>query len=339
MNRPAAMRGRPDPVDRIEILTVVDNVFDALLPSTEVAKRLSIAGSERQRTPMVEAPLLESGCAPDAPVAEHGLSFLVSTTQGRRRRTLLFDTGSTVGGLVHNLRVLGVDAGEIEAIVMSHGHFDHTTGLNGLAKQSRPLPQIVVHPDFWLKRRLAIPGREPYELPTTSQEKVRAAGFEVVETRQPSSLLDGSLLTTGEIERSTDFEQGLGVQQAWRDGEWQPDPLIRDDQALLGHVRGKGLVVITGCGHAGVINTLRYARELSGIDRLYAVIGGFHLATPAFEPRIGPTVGALRELEPEVVAPTHCTGWRATHALAAAFPDAFVQGSVGTTYVLQGAGG
>jgi 7,8-dihydropterin-6-yl-methyl-4-(beta-D-ribofuranosyl)aminobenzene 5'-phosphate synthase len=228
-----------------------------------------------------------------------------------------------------------MNPGEIETVVLSHGHFDHTTGLNGLAKVLQPLPPLVLHPDFWLRRRVALPGREPYELPTTSEEKVRTAGFPVVERREPSLLLDGSLLVTGEIERTTEFEQGLAVHQALRDGQWQPDPLIHDDQALVANVRGQGLVVITGCGHAGVINTLRFARKLTGIDQVYAVVGGFHLATPAFEPIIWPTVEALAELGPQVVVPAHCTGWRATHALAAAFPDAFIQGSVGTKYVFQ----
>ena len=329
----------PNPVDRVEILTVIDNAMDLLLPSTDVAKRIGPGAREGKRAPEVEAPLLESGRAEDAPVAEHGLSFLVSVTSGESRRTLLFDTGSSVGGLVHNLRALCVDPGEIEAIVLSHGHFDHTTGLNGLAREIRPLPPLLVHPDAWLRRRVAIPGREPFELPATSPEKVRAAGFRVIEERQPSSLLDGGLLATGEIERTTEFERGLPLQQAFRDGEWQPDPLIRDDQALVAHLRGRGLVVITGCGHAGLINTLRHARELTGVSRLHAVVGGFHLAGPAFESLIPPTVEALRDFDPQVVAPTHCTGWRAIHALAAAFPEAFIPGSVGTRYVFQSGGG
>ncbi len=326
-------------VDRVEILTLVDNVLDLLLTSTDVAKRMGPTGVEGRAMPDVEAPLLESGRAADTPVAEHGLAFLVSVTSGEERRTLLFDTGSSVGALVHNLRALGADPAEIETIVLSHGHFDHTTGLNGLAKELDPLPPLLVHPDVWLKRRVAIPGREPFELPTTSKEKVRAAGFEVIEQRQPCSLLDGGLLVTGEIERTTDFERGLPVQQAFRDGEWQPDPLLHDDQALVAHLRDKGLVVITGCGHAGLINTVRHARKITGVDRVHAVIGGFHLGTPAFEPRIPPTVEALGEFDPQVVVPTHCTGWRATHALAAAFPDAFIQNSVGTRYVLESGGG
>ena len=322
-------------VDRVEVLAVIDNVMDALLTNTDVAKRLGIAGRDMEKLPQVEAPLLDRGQAAEAPVAEHGLSFLVSVAVGDVRRTVLFDTGSTVDGLTHNLRVLGVDPAEMEAIVLSHGHYDHTTGLNGLVGRLDPLPPLVLHPDFWLRRRVALPGREPYELRATSEEKVRAAGFRVIERREPSLLLGDRLLVTGEIERTTEFEQGMAVHQAFRDGEWQPDPFIRDDQALVANVRDRGLVIVTGCGHAGIVNTVRYARKLTGIDQVHAVIGGFHLATPAFEPIIWPTVEALTELGPQVVAPAHCTGWRATHALAAAFPDAFIPGSVGTKYILQ----
>jgi 7,8-dihydropterin-6-yl-methyl-4-(beta-D-ribofuranosyl)aminobenzene 5'-phosphate synthase len=323
------------PVDRVEILSVVDNVCDLLLPSSKVARRMGPAALEGDGMPSLEAPLLGAGRAVDTPIAEHGLSFLVSVTSGTTRKNVLFDTGSSVRGLAHNLAVLGVDTGAIEAIVLSHGHFDHTTGLNGLAQQLPTRPPLFVHPDVWLERRVAVPGREPFELPTTREDKVRAAGFDVVESRGPSSLMGGNLLVTGEIARTTEFERGLPVHQGLRDGEWQPDPLVRDDQALVAHVRGKGLVVITGCGHAGVINTLHYARQLTGVDRIHAVIGGFHLAGPVFESIIEPTVEALCELDPDVVAPTHCTGWRATHALATAFGDRFIPGSVGTLYLLE----
>jgi len=325
-------------VDRVDVLAVVDNAVDLLLLNSEVAERMGPAGRAGRQMPAVDAPLLQSGRAADTPVAEHGLSFLVSVTSGESRRSMLFDTGSSVDGLVHNLHALGVDPQEIETVVLSHGHFDHTMGLNGLAKRLQPPPPLLVHPDVWLRRRVAIPGREPWELPTTSEEKVRAAGFQVIEKREPSSLLDGGLLVTGEIDRTTEFERGLPVQQAYRDGEWQPDPFIRDDQALVADVRGKGLVVITGCCHAGLINTVLHARKLTGIDRVFGVVGGFHLGTPAFEPVIPPTVEALAEFDPQVVAPTHCTGWRAIHALAAAFPDAFVPGSVGTRYAFRSGG-
>ena len=194
---------------------------------------------------------------------------------------------------------------------------------------------VVIHPEFWTRRRIAIPGADPIEMPTTSRRGLEDAGFEIVEARRPSFLFDRSVLVTGEVDRTTSFESGFPFHEAQRHEAWEPDPLILDDQALVFHVAGKGLVVLTGCGHAGIVNIVSYARRLTGIDALYAVIGGFHLTGPLFEPRIGATIDALQALAPEVVVPAHCTGWRATHALAARMPDAFVQNSVGTAYELK----
>ncbi len=115
---------------------------------------------------------------------------------------------------------------------------------------------------------------------------------------------------------------------------WELDPLILDDQALVVNVRGKGLVIVTGCGHAGAVNIVRHARRLTGVPRLHALLGGLHLGGAFFTPSIGPTVHALTELAPDLLVPGHCTGWRAQHALAAALPDSWVQGSSGTRYQL-----
>ena len=323
-----------EPVDELSVLTVCDNVMDLLLPDQGPAKRLSLAGMTRQAQ-MVEAPTLEGGKAADAPVAQHGFSALVEIRKGGRVRRLLFDTGVTPDGCAGNLRRLGKDPAGIEAIVCSHGHFDHTTGLSGLiGRLGRTSMPVLIHPEFWARRRLAIPGGEPVELPTTSRRALEEAGFGIIEQRQPSFLYDRSVLITGEVDRTTGFEKGFPVHQAWRGGSWQPDPLILDDQALIAHVAGRGLVVLTGCGHAGVINICRYARRLTGVEKLHAVIGGFHLTGPLFEPVIGDTVTALEQLAPEVIVPAHCTGWKATHAIARRLPGAFIQNSVGTTFHL-----
>ncbi len=271
----------------------------------------------------------------DGPLAQHGFSALVTVRRGDRTHTVLFDTGITPDGCVENLRRIGKDPAEIEAIVCSHGHFDHTAGLSGLANRLGPrnLP-VVLHPAFWSRRRLAIPGREPLEMPTTSRRALEEFGFDVIEQQRPSFLLDGSLLVTGEVDRTTDFEQGFLVHQALRNGVWASDPLILDDQALIVNVAGRGLVVLTGCGHAGVINICRYAQRLTGETRLHAVLGGFHLNGPLFEPIIPPTLDAFDQLAPDVLIPAHCTGWRAVHAIAARFPQQFLQNSVGTTFRL-----
>jgi 7,8-dihydropterin-6-yl-methyl-4-(beta-D-ribofuranosyl)aminobenzene 5'-phosphate synthase len=125
--------------------------------------------------------------------------------------------------------------------------------------------------------------------------------------------------------------------EARREHRWEPDPLILDDQALVVDVRGKGLVVLTGCGHAGAVNICRYALRLTGVHTLAGLFGGLHLTGPAFEPVIDPTVAALHELAPEVIVPAHCTGWRAQHRLAAALPNAYIPNAVGTTFTIAAA--
>jgi 7,8-dihydropterin-6-yl-methyl-4-(beta-D-ribofuranosyl)aminobenzene 5'-phosphate synthase len=167
-----------------------------------------------------------------------------------------------------------------------------------------------------------------------SKSALVGAGFEIVEQREPSLLFDRSVLITGEVARTTGFETGMPFHEAHHDHGWEPDPLILDDQALIVHVRGAGLVVLTGCGHAGIVNIVRYAQRLTGVEQVHAVVGGFHLNGPLFAAVIGPTVEALVELAPQVIVPAHCTGWDASRAIAAQLPDAFIQNSVGTRFEL-----
>ena len=319
------------PVDSVSITTLVDNYFDMLLTDQGPAKRLGLPTTE---TPRVAAAALEEGQTPDNPLAEHGFAAMISVNSGGREHRVLFDTGMSPDGLVENMRRLGHSPKDLEAIVLSHGHLDHTTGMDGLMRTlGRANLPVFLHPEAWSKRRLLLPGREPFDLPTPSKSAIKGAGFEIIEEKQPSFLLDGSFLITGEVDRTTEFEKGMPIQQAWRNGEWQPDPLVLDDQAAIVNVRDKGLVVITGCGHAGIVNILRYARKLTGIGRVYAVLGGFHLGYP-FDAIIPNVCDALAELDPQVIVPAHCTGWKAVHALAAHFPNAFIQNSVGTRFEL-----
>jgi 7,8-dihydropterin-6-yl-methyl-4-(beta-D-ribofuranosyl)aminobenzene 5'-phosphate synthase len=323
-----------EPVDALSVLIVCDNFIDGLLVDQGPARRLPV---EAEWPRYLEAPTLEEGRSPDAPVANHGFSALVTIHKAGTAHRLLFDCGLAPDGCVENMRRMGVDITGIEAIVCSHGHDDHTTGLSGLvAALPRGGTPVLIHPEFWTRRRMAIPGRDPIEMPTTSRRGLTDGGFEIIEQRQPSFLFQRSALVTGEVDRTTDFERGDAWHEAQRDGRWEPDPLILDDQALVVHVRGKGLIVLTGCGHAGIVNIVRYARRLTGVDAVHAVIGGFHLSGPLFDPIIPATVEALVDLDPDVVVPAHCTGWKAVHTIAAHLPDAFIQTSVGTTFELIG---
>jgi 7,8-dihydropterin-6-yl-methyl-4-(beta-D-ribofuranosyl)aminobenzene 5'-phosphate synthase len=317
-----------EPVDEVVVTTLVDNVYDALLAGDERTTRVAFDVG------LAEAPQFESGHTMVGLRAEHGFSALVTVRRGETTTSLLFDTGLSPDAMVVNAERLGIDLLGTQGVVLSHGHFDHAGGLAGLAARSgrRSMP-MVVHPMAWTRRRLAAPGVEPQELPTLSPRALEAEGFALVERRQPSLLVDGCVLITGEVDRTTEFERGMPPpHQAWTGSEWRHDPDVVDDQALVVHVRGRGLVVLTGCGHAGVVNIVRHAQRLTGVPELAALVGGLHLSGPAFEPVIGPTVEALAAMAPSLLVSGHCTGWRAQHALAAALPDAWTAGSSGSSY-------
>ena len=319
-------------VDEVIVTTLVDNTFDALLASEPGVTRQPMG------TGRVAAPQFAVGETFAGLRAEHGFSVLVTVRVANTSNTLLFDTGVSPDGLAVNVERLGVDVGGLQGVVLSHGHFDHAGGFDGLARlRGRSGLPLTVHPAIWTRRRLELPGGRGLEMPTLSRGVLEREGFEVIERRQPS-LLAGGILITGEVDRVTEFEHGMPPQhQAWDGHDWRHDPTVIDDQALVINVSGRGLVVITGCGHAGIINIVRHAMRLTGVSRLLAVIGGFHLSGPAFEPVIEPTVAALTELAPELIVPGHCTGWRAQHALAAVLPEAWIQPSVGTVCTLTAA--
>ena len=320
------------PVDAVRITILMDNVTDPLLFPTQHVERTT--WFHHLAKPRAASAVTEDGL-PDALIAQPGFSALLRVTSGGRDRTILFDAGVTPSGVVENMHRLEILPGDIETIVLSHGHWDHVAGMEGIARElgRRNLP-VLIHPDFWRRRRIAIPGLDPAELPATSRSALEGAGFEIVEERQPSFLLDSSVLVTGEVDRTTPFETGFKGHEANVHGSWEPDPLILDDQAIVMRLAGRGLVVLTGCGHAGIVNVVRHAQLLTGETAVAAVVGGFHLSGPMFEPIIEPTVEAFDDLQPDLLMPAHCTGWKAVHRLAARFPDAFVQSAVGTTISL-----
>jgi 7,8-dihydropterin-6-yl-methyl-4-(beta-D-ribofuranosyl)aminobenzene 5'-phosphate synthase len=321
-----------EPVDRVEITVLMDNVTDPLLVDQEAVARMNWPKALMGGLPTSSARVSPDSGVPDALVAEPGFSALVRIEKDGRQRTLLFDTGVSPSGMVENMRRLGIAPAEVEVIVLSHGHWDHVTGMEGLVRElGRTQLPVMIHPEFWNRRRVSFPGLEPAELPSTSRSALEEMGFAIVEERQPSFLLDGAVLITGEVDRTTEFETGFQGHEALRDGGWRADPLILDDQALVVSLGDRGLVILSGCGHAGIVNTVRFARKLTGNDAVAAIIGGFHLSGPMFERIIEPTVDALAELSPSLLVPAHCTGWRAVHRLATRFPDAFVMSTVGTT--------
>ncbi|MFN2451387.1 MAG: MBL fold metallo-hydrolase [Candidatus Dormibacteria bacterium] len=312
------------------VTVLVENLCDVFIPDQPQARRWRPGPS----VGTVPIATMSGGEVPDQLLAEHGLSLLLTVTKGAVSRRLLFDCGVSPNGMVENMRRLSLDPTEIEAIVCSHGHFDHTAGLDGLIRRLGRLHlPVLIHPDFWNRRRVLL-GPEPTELPTTSRRALEEVGCTIVEEQQPSFLFDNSVLVTGEVDRTSGYEPGFPIQEAWKNGAWEPDPLVLDDQAIILDVRGRGLVVITGCGHAGIVNITRYARALTGVDSLYAVIGGFHLNGPTYEPILERVCSDLAAMRPALVIPGHCTGWRAHHAMARTFGDGYIPNCVGSRYEL-----
>jgi 7,8-dihydropterin-6-yl-methyl-4-(beta-D-ribofuranosyl)aminobenzene 5'-phosphate synthase len=321
-----------EPVDRVEITILIDNAIDLTMGASGPVTRARWGQGE------VPTPLIEGGSGPDGLQAEHGFSALVTVHKGGTAHTILFDTGMTVTGMVENMRRLEIDPGTIELVVLSHGHYDHTMGFNGLVDRlggSVALP-VYLHPDAWRRRRLEMPGGGHNELPTPSRSAFEGAGFEIVESPEPSFILDSSVLITGEIDRTTDYEQGMKRQQYWTGSVWDPDPLVRDDQALVLDVAGKGLMVLSGCGHAGIVNTSRYASRLTGRP-VHAIVGGFHLGG-ADPDLIKATVADLAQVEPDVIVPGHCSGWQARDAMARVMGERVIPSTVGARIELAAAG-
>jgi 7,8-dihydropterin-6-yl-methyl-4-(beta-D-ribofuranosyl)aminobenzene 5'-phosphate synthase len=310
------------PVDRVEITIVIDNFLDVLMASEEGVARYQARdfGASEQL------------------VAEHGFSALVAVERDRDRRSVLYDAGLTPHALARNLDVLQMPVDDLRAIVISHGHADHHGGLEGLVRRrGRSRLPLLIHPDAWRDRRIVFPTGRELRLPPPSRNDLEAEGLEVVEERAHSLLLDGTVLVSGQVERVTDFERGFPIHEACGADGWEPDPMISDDQALVVNVRGRGLVIVSGCSHAGAINVLFHAQRLTGEARVAGFLGGLHLTGGLFEARIEPTVEALRAAGVDRVLPAHCSGWKAVHAIAAAMPEAFVQCAVGTTVTFEAA--
>ena len=304
------------PVDLVEIFTLVDNYSDVLLPGSESVIRPALA---------------KDGVIPKSTLlAEHGLSLLVKVHVHGNAHSVVLDTGYTNIAAPHNLKMLGLNLAETEAVVLSHGHMDHTGSLKEIIQDMGSGARVILHPDVFLSRSLNLPsGMEISFPPFPSKEEIRSWGAEVVENRDPLLLCNDTILVTGQVPRKTDFEKGFPGACVRLNGKTSPDS-FQDDQSLVVSLGDRGLVVISGCAHAGIINSVLYAQELTDREKICAVVGGFHLSGPVMEPSIEPTVAEMKKLAPEIVIPMHCTGLNAIWKFSHDMPESFQLNSVGS---------
>ena len=310
-------------IDQVYITILMDNSTDLLLTNSNHANRPPLTKNEKFILPL--------------PVAEHGFSALVNIVidsenekeknsvnkniKYKNNKIFLFDTGPSENGVIHNADIFGIAFDQIDGIILSHGHFDHFTGLANilrrilLSKQDNTRIDLFVHPEAFLRR--------------WDEEHLQELGALLHKNIGVMFLPSDdspSLMLTGEIPRKTSFEKGFPFQyvenQSGNEIKLVPDPLVRDDQAIV------------GCGHAGIINTIDYAKKVTGIDKVYAILGGFHLPADGgiYEEAIEPTVKELLRIDPDYIVPCHCTGWKATNRIIETMPKKFLQSSVGTVF-------
>jgi len=262
--------------------------------------------------------LVEDSVSMEKPnlIAKHGLSFLVETSAAGTSSRILMDTGPPPDIALQNADVINADTRKVDAIIISHGHYDHAGGLLKILKRiGHPIP-VVAHPKafnpkFACKPSLRFIGLE------FDQSSIRADGGVLLLARNSVKILNG-VVTSGEVTRETTFEKTEGFWTV-EDERFIEDPII-DDQALLINVKDKGLVVITGCAHSGIINTVKHAQKVTGINNVYAIAGGLHLAK-ADDKRIQASVDELARINPKLIYPCHCTGSKAIHQLLSVLGD------------------
>ena len=333
MSNPASAEGAnpPRPVDRVEILILVDNVTEhSSTPDNVKAERFSLLKAGLQEYSG------EAVCC-----AHFGYSILLTVHSNDSSHTLLLDGGPEGYAIERNGKRLGVDFSTVESVVLSHGHWDHAGGLVKaleMITESGKTTSVPFygHPEMFHLRGSQLPGGDviPHKK-VPSVEELTGLGAAVVNSKDSQLLLDDTFYVSGEIPRVTAYEQGLPnhMRKVDGEGEWEPDPDITDERYIVVNIRDKGLMVFSSCSHAGIINVLTDARENFPGTQIHGVMGGFHLFGAGQEKLIPETVRDMAKFDPRWIVPCHCTGWRASMALVAAFgEERVVPGAVGKLF-------
>jgi 7,8-dihydropterin-6-yl-methyl-4-(beta-D-ribofuranosyl)aminobenzene 5'-phosphate synthase len=248
--------------------------------------------------------------------AKHGLAIYLEMRERNEEINVLVDTGPSPETILHNADAMDVNLDNINVILLSHGHYDHVGGLLGVLKRIHGSIVVLAHPETF-DSKFAYRPYLKYIGSGISLREIEASGGVLLCAKKPITIAD-NILSSGEVERGTTFEN---VEGFWKvDDEKLTTDIMLDDQSLIVHMRGRGLVIIAGCAHSGIINTTRQAQRITGISRVHAIIGGFHLKN-ADDKRIDATTNELLRLKPDIIRPCHCTGPKAVRQFADAFKD------------------
>jgi len=250
--------------------------------------------------------------------AKHGLAFFIKAKIDDNEVTIMMDTGPTPEDLLHNVDTMGINLQNVDVIALSHAHYDHTGGLIEALKQMKKRVPVIAHPTLFGPKLKIMPHLKLIGTPFKSSDVESVGGVPLLAT-DPVKIADG-ITTTGEVPRTTAFERVRGF---WTVHNRRfVEDIMLDDQSLVIDVENKGLIVVSGCAHSGIINTIKHAQKITDNSRVYAVLGGFHLWN-AENKKIQATVDELEKIDPKFIGPCHCTGKKATKKIAETFGDRF----------------
>jgi 7,8-dihydropterin-6-yl-methyl-4-(beta-D-ribofuranosyl)aminobenzene 5'-phosphate synthase len=306
--------------EKIEITVITDNYAEITRPDYKIAKR-----------PMSPS-ILDSALH-----AEHGLAYQIETLVNGEVHSCLFDFGTDAQGVMRNMKLLNINVAKVEALGLSHDHFDHQAALVEILKakkgEFRQGIPLYVGEQFFEGTFFRFPNGRILNLLALKREDVEALGFvKIVEIKDPTPIIPGAYLP-GKIEQVTDYEKTLMAGFVAKKGNEFVQETFPGEQAVILNAKGKGLIVVSGCAHRGIINTVKHAQKITDIEKVCAVMGGFHL-TGAKPELIQKTMADIQSINPEYIVPTHCTGFEAISAFSKEMPDQFILNTAGTKYII-----
>jgi 7,8-dihydropterin-6-yl-methyl-4-(beta-D-ribofuranosyl)aminobenzene 5'-phosphate synthase len=307
--------------ESITITVITDNLASTQERNYKIAKRLGRATSPLE----------------NALHGEHGLAYQIETVVGGQYHSCLFDFAADAQGVMRNMKLLKIDLTKVEALGLSHDHWDHQAALLEIltAKKNefqKGIP-LYVGEQFFQGTYSKLPNGSIISLLALKRDDIESLGLvRVVEVREPTAIIPGAYLP-GKVERVTDYEQ-IPASFVMKKGNEFVQETFPGEQAVFLNAKGKGLVVLSGCAHRGIVNTVKQAQKMTGIQKVHAVIGGFHLSGVKPEV-IEKTVAAIKAINPDYIAPTHCTGYEAAAAFKKEMPDRFILNTAGTKYIIS----